>query len=892
MHEQTCSGPMPLRIADLPLADRIGGGSGSNKGVRKECAAAGAIGWLPTASAFSAENANRSQAGSSDGGDIQNINGGAKQNKDTSKRMLAGKNNESTSLTQRHSSGGVVPQGETSKPTEKPKPSSVGGTKQSKAPDATVFAKAPTSTSSTDGTEYATKKDMEWTTVWTCDICHDRQFDCFEDAVGHEKICKGPTKGKKKPQDKSPAAGKNIPSKGAVAALPKSPSPTKAPRSTSPKLPPKSPGSKSITLFSPILKDGSDSTNFTQISKYHRIILKSLRLLHADTTLGDGAGPISFKCQFCSHTFRRPQNATSSSSSWTLKEISQLLPFMVTTHISSSCKSCPPYEKTQLPIAKTSGRMPFGDFLALFFSENGIMEKTADGKGVFVLPDEDFKKIPGSEKSKRGRQIGVKKKRGRPAVKAAASKRQKGSKPLDQPIRSKHKEIKYGDMGCKMHNEEGAQFCLGPLDGLPFLGSFTREEAKKLHPSEKFVLQQLELFTMSPDLMKSANMNGPPQSVGLRCRNSIVDTNGCCFMKLSSVSNIARDVLLMAKEHLVSYRLMKAKDVKLVNEFLKRSEEHGGPLAHGYCNVIAKLYCLEVSKTDKSSVVWGESPKVTGEYSCPAEVDLSFVLGKSMPDLEVESPSPPSKAEVKVAQVATPYPPKDAQDPEKSTSVPAPTMEKPIPASTEKPSPDPSMNMEKLAPIPSSNIEECASAPPPKNDSTAEISGLTHYHYLVLKKVVIVPSLRMIGATDEGGASSSESTAIGCSFKCGNKIIGTPESLEQMKAILLDLPSHVESCSEITQAEKEELMMCKNAFSVTSEDQEGVTRPNTVGVDRYVEYTMELCINAYGMVSVHDPINGNYVGFSNVDELKANYGKKEHVETMFTLPMIKSFLLV
>jgi len=113
-----------------------------------------------------------------------------------------------------------------------------------------------------------------------------------------------------------------------------------------------------------------------------------------------------------------------------------------------------------------------------------------------------------------------------------------------------------------------------------------------------------------------------------------------------------------------------------------------------------------------------------------------------------------------------------------------------------------------------------------------------------------------------------------------------------MKAILLDLPSHVESCSEITQAEKEELMMCKNAFSVTSEDQEGVTRPNTVGVDRYVEYTMELCINAYGMVSVHDPINGNYVGFSNVDELKANYGKKEHVETMFTLPMIKSFLLV
>lgn len=63
---------------------------------------------------------------------------------------------------------------------------------------------------------------------------------------------------------------------------------------------------------------------------------------------------------------------------------------MVLTHITNGCKGVP-----QLPMAKSSGKMPFDEFLSIFFSENGIVERRKDGRGVVVLSDEEFLNMPG-----------------------------------------------------------------------------------------------------------------------------------------------------------------------------------------------------------------------------------------------------------------------------------------------------------------------------------------------------------------------------------------------------------------------------------------------------------------------------------------------------------------
>lgn len=187
--------------------------------------------------------------------------------------------------------------------------------------------------------------------------------------------------------------------------------------------------------------------------------------------------------------------------------------------------------------------------------------------------------------------------------------------------RSTHPETKYGDQGCTIMVEQdyGKLFRVAPLDGLPFISTFSREAAKKLHPSEKFLLQQLELFTISPELMSSVNMKAPAQAVGLRCRNCIAQKDGCCFMKLSSVSSTPRDVLLMAREHVMRHcKFMKAKDQKIVQELKGEAGVFGK-----YCNLVAKLYNL---KDGIDGVVLGDSVTVPAGYSKPSSIDVSALM--------------------------------------------------------------------------------------------------------------------------------------------------------------------------------------------------------------------------------------------------------------------------
>jgi hypothetical protein len=248
------------------------------------------------------------------------------------------------------------------------------------------------------------------------------------------------------------------------------------------------------------------------------------------------------------------------------------------------------------------------------------------------------------ENSQRGKQIqnGGVKKRGRPTVakdlktiKKMKSNERKFSDITEPdstnapPRRSNHKDIKYGDMGCKAHNEHGQKFLVAPLDGIPFLSSFTKDATKLLHPSAKLTLQQLELFTLSPELMKSEKINGPPQSVGVRCRGCVAEKNGCCFVKLSSIDSMSRELHVMVAKHLIMCRYISASDVELIREWMDIDQK---PIAD-FCKWIARLFCMKNS-SDRDfdpSLVLSDSPKVLPGYSCPADIDIENIILSSSP---------------------------------------------------------------------------------------------------------------------------------------------------------------------------------------------------------------------------------------------------------------------
>ena len=235
------------------------------------------------------------------------------------------------------------------------------------------------------------KNSLEWATVWTCDICKEKQFNSFEDAVEHERHCEG-KKEEDTPQDEDEKDQK----KAAVATKEKmAPPTTDAAVATKEKMPPPTTPSPSksnqmVTLFSPILNDISDSKNYSEISQYHQIMLKSLQMLHRKvSSSSEEGGTVSFQCQFCNQSF----SPTGDEASWTLEDIEEVLPALVFSHLTNGCKGVP-FEESQLSTTNTSGKILFDDFLSLYFSENGIVDRL-DGRGVVVLSDEEFMKMPG-----------------------------------------------------------------------------------------------------------------------------------------------------------------------------------------------------------------------------------------------------------------------------------------------------------------------------------------------------------------------------------------------------------------------------------------------------------------------------------------------------------------
>ena len=225
------------------------------------------------------------------------------------------------------------------------------------------------------------------------------QFPTFEEAVEHEKGCTGGgggegldmggngTKGGGGPQDPTASSSSVVAGRGSTAT-------TSGPTV---------PSTDEITLFSPVLRDVFP--NSSQISRYHRLILKSIRLLHSPCGGRERrGGSVSFHCRHCTCVFSPPGFEDDNKKGddpppplWTINKIVEMLPSRVENHIINECEGLPA-ERTILPTAKSSGKMPFDRFIATFFTDNGIMD-SPDGPGgrisTVVLPDEDFVRILG-----------------------------------------------------------------------------------------------------------------------------------------------------------------------------------------------------------------------------------------------------------------------------------------------------------------------------------------------------------------------------------------------------------------------------------------------------------------------------------------------------------------
>eukprot|EP00985_Skeletonema_marinoi_P016451 scaffold8861_cov117-Skeletonema_marinoi.AAC.1 len=376
------------------------------------------------------------------------------------------------------------------------------------------------------------------------------------------------------------------------------------------------PAAKHVVLFSPFVQSVTDSADFEKISNCHAAILQSVKLLHHPFN-----GSVALQCQYCNQGM---------SSTWTYKKMTEMLPVLVCNHI-LECQNAPAevVESMQQHITnilnKSSeiiGELSFGKFLESFLPANGIVEGAIKGdKQLVVMPDDKFKKINGCEMSKRGRHacsstalIGTKKGKRQDSSSVESSPSAKRPKQLQ----SVHDEIKIGDMDCQLHYDEGRSMYVGPLDGLPLLTSMLQKEAKYLPPSQRVLLAQLEIFELSPKIMKGAS-NG---SLGLRCQNCVTEKNGCCFMKLTSVNNLARDVLLFGKEHVVRC-VTRQKVTKQIHESLVAGE---GELSK-YCKLLANLYCLEQRHIGgKIHVKFGECPTIPAGYCRPCDIDFRSIL--------------------------------------------------------------------------------------------------------------------------------------------------------------------------------------------------------------------------------------------------------------------------
>ena len=153
-------------------------------------------------------------------------------------------------------------------------------------------------------------------TMWTCDVCRVAQFESFDAAVEHERTCDGSP-----PVEihRSPADGPRD-ADGAAGTAPAGPAAEDSVES------------RPREIFYQILRDSNDTPCFSRISPFHRTVLKSTSLWSVpgegdaggDRIDGDDDGkgdPVRFSCRFCGEVYSSTRIAADGSRYWSLADL-------------------------------------------------------------------------------------------------------------------------------------------------------------------------------------------------------------------------------------------------------------------------------------------------------------------------------------------------------------------------------------------------------------------------------------------------------------------------------------------------------------------------------------------------------------------------------------------
>jgi hypothetical protein len=175
-------------------------------------------------------------------------------------------------------------------------------------------------------------------------------------------------------------------------------------------------------------------------------------------------------------------------------------------------------------------------------------------------------------------------------------------------------------------NEQGNQFYLAPyapLDGVPLVSSISSKESKKLPYPLQLLLQQVEFFNLSSLTLSPEEESPNPKAVGIRCQNCVSCLEGCGYIALSSVNDVATDLWKMSTDHLV---YCKCTETSVRNILKAYSVADLGRLSE-YCKIVTKIYGLEDLITSGAFVVvWGECQAVPSGYIGSPNINIDFAM--------------------------------------------------------------------------------------------------------------------------------------------------------------------------------------------------------------------------------------------------------------------------
>lgn len=232
------------------------------------------------------------------------------------------------------------------------------------------------------------KDPMFCVTVWTCDVCRVAEFSSYEEALEHEKNCKGV------PPDKSienssrptvePSEGKSKldthpQSQKEPSTMTKNTSNEKVSDNTHVHeekkmctvIPTHSnlPQNKEQMLISlsPLIGSADDTAHYYSISSYDLIISQSIDLYEYETNIDYvGARAIGCRCHYCSFTWQGELTMNRFESIWR-KEIPNHLQI---------CKCISKLTKGKLDnLQPLAGKTNLKTFITSFFEDNGIQER-------------------------------------------------------------------------------------------------------------------------------------------------------------------------------------------------------------------------------------------------------------------------------------------------------------------------------------------------------------------------------------------------------------------------------------------------------------------------------------------------------------------------------------